>query len=155
MTILLAIVALVLHRAVPVYGECPNGFIRHDDMCYHFSHDTETWIDALVTCDKLFGAQLVEIETAKENNYLVNESSVLKAEFWIGGNDIQVEGEWKWATSGDDVTFTAWGGPPSNSHGNENCIEINTLVWNDDQCGKQQRYICEKPLNNEQIVGRK
>jgi hypothetical protein len=31
-----------------------------------------------VTCDKLFGAQLVEIETAKENNYLVNESSVLK-----------------------------------------------------------------------------
>ncbi|XP_045180015.2 C-type lectin domain family 4 member M-like isoform X2 [Mercenaria mercenaria] len=144
---------LVLASFGLVCGECLNGFLKHDDMCYHISHDTETWIDALVTCDKLYGAQLVEIETAKENDYLVNKTSGLRAKFWVGGNDLQVEGQWKWATSNEDVQFTAWGHHPSNSNRNENCMEIAGLTWNDNQCDRSQRYICEKPLNGNQIIG--
>lgn len=27
---------------------CPDGFLGHAGSCYHFSHDTETWGDAVV-----------------------------------------------------------------------------------------------------------
>jgi len=32
-----------------VIGCCPDGLIRYEESCYHFSHDTETWADAVVS----------------------------------------------------------------------------------------------------------
>lgn len=31
-----------------VVGDCPDGFVNHGESCYHFSHDMETWVDAVV-----------------------------------------------------------------------------------------------------------
>ena len=30
-------------------AECPDGFVTHGQSCYHFSHDQETWLDAVVS----------------------------------------------------------------------------------------------------------
>lgn len=143
-------------------AECTDGFIRHGDSCYHFSHDTETWMDALIACEKLYGSTLVEIENANENNFLLSEVNTLGSRYWIGGNDLRVEGEWKWQTTNNAITYATWcPGNPSNSRGDENCLEIVDCdgsgplksLWNDLQCHSFQKYICEKPANDEQIVG--
>jgi C-type mannose receptor len=78
---------------------------------------------------------------------------VLTVPYWVGGNDLQVEGEWKWFTSNEKVTYSTWHpGNPSNSGGNENCMEIldgdgsgpKKPLWNDKVCHAFQRYICQK-----------
>ena len=33
-------------------GSCPDGWQRHQGACYHFSHDTEQWMVALVSRNK-------------------------------------------------------------------------------------------------------
>lgn len=61
-----------------------------------------------------------------------------------------IEGEWVWLTSKSVVEFAKWyPGNPSNSQGNENCMELMHNVsphWNDNTCTKTQHYICEKPV---------
>lgn len=52
--------------------------------------------------------------------------------FWIGMNDIAVEGSWGW-TSGEPVTYTNWGGGEPNNYGNEDWAVMNWggAGWND------------------------
>ncbi|XP_045190982.2 perlucin-like [Mercenaria mercenaria] len=145
-----------------VAAQCPDGFVNHGNSCYHFSHDTETWLDALDACEKLYSAYLAEIEGPDENNFLTNEVNLLRSDFWIGANDMQVEGEWKWFTSKTDVKYSAWSpGNPSNSYDDENCMEFHDgdgtgplkPLWNDKTCHVFQRYICEKAKEDSEIVG--
>ncbi|XP_045190986.2 perlucin-like protein [Mercenaria mercenaria] len=154
------IIGLVFLCGKSVEGQCTDGFIKHGDSCYHFSRDTETWLDALVSCEKIYGGHLAEIEDAKENNFLINEVETLGARYWIGGNDLRVEGEWKWYTSNTDITYSTWL-PGNPSGGVEDCLEIVDSdgkgplkpAWNDLQCHSFQKYICETPINEGQIIG--
>ena len=66
-------------------------------------------------------------------------------DYWIGGNDILIEGEWRWQSNGTAINPTYWGpGEPSDTLGNEHCIEYKGTRWNDDVCNDVQKYICEK-----------
>lgn len=62
-----------------------------------------------------------------------------------------MEGEWKWWTSKEDLTYSNWiPGEPSNGAGKENCLSFKTMsngtvAWNDMQCVVAAYYICEKP----------
>ena len=54
---------------------------------------------------------------------------------WLGGNDIDVEGEWRWVTSGDLVTWTTWGDTEPNGGTSENCVILYPAGdWNDWGC---------------------
>ncbi|KAH3787767.1 perlucin-like [Dreissena polymorpha] len=134
---------------------CEDGFVKHRENCYHFSHDTETWINALTACRVIYNSQLVEIVDPGENAFLVNESTLRHMEYWIGADDLRVEGEWMWATSGDQVSNRTSGNRMfiSNSANNENCLEINAGSWNDDRCDKSQHYICQKSVQDPTVVG--
>jgi len=66
-------------------------------------------------------------------------------DYWIGGNDILVEGYWRWQSNGNRIYRTYWRSKePSNTRGKEHCIEYKGTRWNDDVCNDAQRYICEK-----------
>ncbi|VDH97392.1 Hypothetical predicted protein [Mytilus galloprovincialis] len=71
--------------------------------------------------------------------------------YWLGGTDIDNEGDWMWSTSQTEITFADWGdGQPSNSDGNEHCLQMKYeygLTWNDDPCIYTKRFICEKGNN--------
>lgn len=77
------------------------------------------------------------------------KKNLLLGQFWTGGNDIDVEGQWRWVTSGNPFTFTDWGpGEPNDTGGNEDCMLLlsNTgYTWNDLPCSTNSLYICEKP----------
>lgn len=66
--------------------------------------------------------------------------------WWIGLNDLSVEGTWEWI-DGSAVTYTEWdSGEPSNSGGGEDCVHFianQGTEWNDLGCSTSQNYVCE------------
>lgn len=71
-----------------------------------------------------------------------------EAAYWLGGNDIEMEGLFNWVKSGKYVTYTDWTpGQPDNAN-DEDCMELRGVFyyhWNDFQCNVPQRFICEAP----------
>ncbi|XP_060592383.1 CD209 antigen-like protein A [Ruditapes philippinarum] len=136
---------------------CQDGWVSHNTRCYHFSHDEESLPVAALVCQNM-GGELAEIETAEENVFLINKVKILKNYFWIGLTDIQEEGIWRWYSSKRLLTttgFSSWApGRPDNIGGKENCCQIRSDgLWGDDQCHVFKFYICEKPLENNEIIG--
>ncbi|XP_060593245.1 perlucin-like protein [Ruditapes philippinarum] len=138
---------------------CPHGWILHGKSCYHFSHDTEEWIGALAVCREL-GGQLVEIEDAAEDNFIISEARRRQNSYWIGLSDIQEEGTWVWMNSKIPLVpgdYTNWeSGQPDNDDDDENCVNLEenfNMLWNDLACHTVQNYICERLAQNLDIVG--
>ncbi|XP_052773318.1 perlucin-like protein [Mya arenaria] len=152
------VIVLVLFGVVTaaVNGDCGDGFIRYHEFCYHFSHDRETWIDAKSVCNTLLDGRLAEITDPAAYRFLAQEIVKLNTDFWIGADDILLEGEWKWVSSGDPVLNASAQNKIflSNSGGNENCLEFHhSTNWNDEACSHAQRYICQKTSEPAEIVG--
>ncbi|XP_060566251.1 perlucin-like protein [Ruditapes philippinarum] len=138
---------------------CPNGWIRHESSCYHFSHDMEPWTGADYMCNKM-GGKLVEIETAAENAVLRPIVDSMNRTYWIGLSDVQEEGVWMWMSSRTKLSttgFVSWNkGEPNNGLGNENCVTIihgTGGKWNDWHCIGETFYICEQEGETDGIVG--
>jgi hypothetical protein len=67
---------------------------------------------------------------------------------WTGGNDIEIEGQYRWSYSNTTLTFFAW-------HPNEpsptlqlaeakDCIDLlREGNWNDRPCSYRNPFICE------------
>ncbi|XP_056001033.1 perlucin-like [Ostrea edulis] len=135
---------------------CPSGFVHHGSSCYLFvMNSTSSWIGAANFC-KIRHGNLVEIESAEENNFIERELRKLplpeEKEFWIGASDRIREGEWTWFTTLSPMNFTAWQpGEPNNSDGNENCVIIYAVdfLWNNLGCARRINFICEIRLHED------
>ena len=65
--------------------------------------------------------------------------------FWTSGNDISLEGQWVWASTGYGFTFFDWhGGQPDNYGNNEDVMEFRGLAWNDVPDGMPLLPLCER-----------
>ena len=66
---------------------------------------------------------------------------------WVGGNDIDREGFWKWSDS-RPLGFTFWHSIEPNGGSSENCIHYkswnNQMKWNDVPCSHSFAFICGK-----------
>jgi hypothetical protein len=113
-----------------------------------------TWEEAQEYCVSQGGA-LVKIDNADENNevaQLVNE----EGSTWIGANDRETEGEFRW-TDGSQVTGenAHWQGGQPNDSGEEgeDCAVLHSSAdWNDVDCSltgfsddHKMTFVCEKP----------
>ena len=109
-----------------------------------------TWQQAQVDAIKR-GGHLATITTKEEQ---VAVSSIgIKKNYWIGGTDSKIEGQWEWIT-GEPFTYTNWnGGEPNNLQG-ENYLSITVqgsgYLWND--ISSPRGYILEIPNKNEPIL---
>ena len=60
--------------------------------------------------------------------------------YWIGLNDLAIEGTFRWVESHQEPSYDNWGsGQPSNTD-NQDCVVKQCLIgqhcqWNDYQCG--------------------
>lgn len=71
--------------------------------------------DAQIACQEK-GGHLVTITSKAENDFLNKQAQQHGKRFWIGGNDVTLEGEYAWIT-GEPWNFTAWKrGEPNNSN---------------------------------------
>ena len=67
---------------------------------------------------------------------------------WLGGNDIEVEGTWKWVDCSPwNLTFWA-SGEPNNYRGvPENCLTHKfDYGWNDVPCSLEYGFLCSKSI---------
>uniref|UniRef100_A0A8C1UEQ9 Zmp:0000000924 n=1 Tax=Cyprinus carpio TaxID=7962 RepID=A0A8C1UEQ9_CYPCA len=121
-----------------------NQWIFYQFSFYYMSNETKNWTESRQDCLKK-EADLIIINSSEEQNNTVNR------EFWIGVNDSDVEGRWKWV-DGSNLTSGFWASREPNGGREENCavtylIEHPTLLgWLDVKCNNAYQWICEKSI---------
>uniref|UniRef100_A0A7N6B8S6 C-type lectin domain-containing protein n=1 Tax=Anabas testudineus TaxID=64144 RepID=A0A7N6B8S6_ANATE len=133
-----------------VFGTtCPDGWTKFCCSCYFLSTESGSWTEGREDC-RTRGADLVVIDSAEEQAFL---SELIHKYTWIGLNDRDEEGTWKWV-DGTPLTVTYWASNnPNNGEGHaewgeEDCVEIfggQSSEWNDISCEASRQWICEKP----------
>jgi hypothetical protein len=70
-------------------------------------------------------------------------SSVVYEDLWLGLNDIDKDGEFRW-TDDRPVSFTLWEkGEPNNVRNSEHCVAMRWgYNWNDYQCSFKAKFVC-------------
>ncbi|XP_039890787.1 CD209 antigen-like protein C isoform X5 [Simochromis diagramma] len=119
---------------------CPSRWSMFSCSCYLLSERSGSWDEGRKDCRNK-GADLVVIESPEEQNPT-----------WIGLNDKEEEGKWKWI-DGTPLTLKYWeSNQPDNGAGDtrwgeEDCAHIRTpanTLWNDRSCGASLHWVCEK-----------
>jgi hypothetical protein len=94
-----------------------------------------TWTGAEALAQSI-GGHLASIGSFEENDFILKNFGFFDGQdrrLWIGFNDADVEGDWRWS-DGSKVTFTNWnGGEPNNANGVEHYAEMlgSNGAWND------------------------
>ncbi|CAM9106860.1 unnamed protein product, partial [Ectocarpus fasciculatus] len=126
---------------LPKLATCPSPYVFLYDGCYYLLTVYNSWAGAEAACNG-HRANLATIYSAEVNNW-ISVYYVLSSSFWIGYNDLDDEGVWRWA-DGSNGTFEMWAnGEPSNS-GEEDCARKNNggFTWNDVSCTTAMYGLC-------------
>ncbi|XP_013122862.2 CD209 antigen-like protein E [Oreochromis niloticus] len=127
---------------------CPEGWSNFNHSCYLLSESSGSWDAARKDCrDRQ--ADLVVINSPEEQTAILK---IATEEAWIGLNDKEQEGTWKWV-DGTPLTLMYWkqnqpdngGGVPK--WGEEDCVHFSgnkKQSWNDRSCSDNYKWICEK-----------
>ncbi|XP_048780984.2 perlucin-like protein [Ostrea edulis] len=166
--LLLVLVILFVDKGHTQGANCRKGWRFFQESCYYFGTQQTTWPGAESYCLSM-NSGLVEIETEAENNYLESQLKVIhnhgsdptanqnEVSYWLGGNDIEIEGVFKWVKSDLTLTFTDWNpGQPDDANG-EDCMELRGAFhyhWNDLPCNIPHHFICETPAFDSNIIGK-
>ncbi|XP_047456152.1 CD209 antigen-like protein A [Mugil cephalus] len=127
---------------------CPEGWKMFSYTCHFFSEASGSWDEGRQDCRNR-GADLVVIDSPEEQTSV---SCFIKKDTWIGLNDKEEEGTWKWI-DGTPVTLNHWDlKQPDNGNnlpelGEEDCVHLIAVEnshWNDISCSKSLPWICEK-----------
>ncbi|XP_038057878.1 perlucin-like protein [Patiria miniata] len=120
--------------AAIVSAECPGGYTQRENggNCYKVWHDFHWYRYAMSACEDE-GGWLVTIRNAEDqawvNNFYKQRQGHCHDDYWIGANDLQDEGHFRWLQDNSDVTWAVWRwGEPNDSSG-EDCVN-NNLYWN-------------------------
>ncbi|XP_047671594.1 C-type lectin domain family 4 member M-like isoform X2 [Tachysurus fulvidraco] len=127
-----------------------NNLQRDKNELQRFSKLAKSWPESRQDCSER-GAGLVIINNREEQEFLSKMRCSRKA--WIGLNDRDSEGVWKWP---DDTPLTTgyWGrGEPNKYSGDEDCVitgEMSDSIWTwaDYPCHHKFIWICEKTIFN-------
>ncbi|XP_033732139.1 perlucin-like protein [Pecten maximus] len=134
------------------FATCRNGWVTFENTCYLFSHGMSTWGEAVATCLALH-SNLAVISSADEQNFLISElyhlhgSDASTAQYWIDGTDLEVENVWKWAQTGETLSYVNWAGGEPNNAQSGNCMNLwgqGGFKMADDNCERKFFYICQK-----------
>uniref|UniRef100_A0A0B7AGC8 C-type lectin domain-containing protein n=1 Tax=Arion vulgaris TaxID=1028688 RepID=A0A0B7AGC8_9EUPU len=142
------VVLLALTVQCVVGAATPSGWKVLNGHSYGFIGDQKTWNDAQKSC-RSYGAELVEINNAEEDQFVVATLKALKqGNSWIGGAASLPGKKFEWVTSHRTVDcqrYVNWNAAePNNAGGSEWCLEIRDIGWNDHDCNTRNSFVCEK-----------
>ncbi|KAH8255342.1 hypothetical protein KR038_001376, partial [Drosophila bunnanda] len=111
-------------------------------------HEAVNWSEALATCKSLNGS-LLSLQNDEEWRAITARLNKHKS-YWLDINDLETEGDFESATSGQAAPFLKWDiAEPNNlafSINNENCVELRSQYnhyMNDINCFEENYYICQ------------
>jgi hypothetical protein len=124
---------------------------------YWFCSTLLNWQGAQQKCGRVERTALVSIEDQYENGFIYRH---IPPTSWIGGNDVSVEGTWRWATSTSNDGRTFWNGTidgasPRGVYSNWEIAEPDVLAdcatmdnldrgeWESRLCGELRGFVCE------------
>merc|ERR1712126_67042 len=162
-TTMIPVLQLLLFAVVSPVSIQDKATPHWEDVCdtsLLLSEDLKSWDDARGTCE-LFGGKLVDIRSL-EMNYCILTHAQRKghpaAWYWHSGNDINVEGVWRYNNPGDLILWTPiWWfskgtiGTPDGGR-SQNCLLVNLSnnadagKWSDYTCHTPQHYVCQRKL---------
>ncbi|XP_043213020.1 lectin BRA-3-like [Amphibalanus amphitrite] len=124
-------------------GLCPDDWLEFNGSCYYGSNSNFSWHGARQICEEMqWGAHLTSIATEDENAFINSQFGHLQP--WIGLNDMDTEGDWKWA-NGESLVYTNWdAGQPDNT--DCDCAYIWKTeggTWDDTYCNVAFHFVCE------------
>ncbi|XP_071808002.1 C-type lectin domain family 4 member M-like [Asterias amurensis] len=127
----------------------PPTWSQWQDKCYNVHDTNATWEEGKQICVEL-GRVMVVPQSEEELQHLVNMSSCQW--FWIGCNDLEVEGTW--VCHDGEGTFDEqdkrWeDGQPRSVGGNENCAAGRLSGWFDIPCDYEDpvMLMCQRPVS--------
>ncbi|XP_039455858.1 CD209 antigen-like protein E isoform X2 [Oreochromis aureus] len=130
-----------------LYKKCPAGWTRFNHSCYLLSESSASWDAARKDCRDR-GTDLVVIDSPEEQTFL---SAVTNEHTWIGLNDKEQEGTWRWV-DGTPLNLMYWAeAQPDDGGGKEDCVHVRNdkkKSWNDLSCAASLKWICEKTPNH-------
>ncbi|XP_065407849.1 pulmonary surfactant-associated protein D-like [Chrysemys picta bellii] len=90
------------------------------------------------------GGQLASPRNAAENAAIQQIVVLYNKPVFLGINDIQTEGRFKYL-NGENIVYSNWQtGEPNNDKGVEDCVEVySSGKWNDKSCGEKRLIVCE------------
>ncbi|XP_061609681.1 C-type lectin domain family 4 member E-like isoform X2 [Phyllopteryx taeniolatus] len=145
---------------------CRHGWFRHASNCYlPYREKRKNWKDAQNHCESM-NSLLVKIETDDEQAFLTDlvDDHDLQPSAWIGLNDIEVEGQFKWVDGTDLSDLTFWEPKePNNNHEvhGQDCVTIKARKkakksnkrnkkdvkwyhsWDDVICNARRYFMCK------------
>ena len=125
-------------------------WVSHDggaEYSYRKSINIDTQEKARDACRDRNDADLVSITSQDVQDFLFETFGPFEeTQVWIGANDKDNEGTWKWE-KGEDWGYTNWKDGEPNGGSSKDCVFIERDrdgVWKDDSCDKDDvhGYIC-------------
>ncbi|XP_069051998.1 CD209 antigen-like protein E [Lepisosteus oculatus] len=122
---------------------CPCDWILFSGSCYYFSKESKDWHRAQQYCVNQ-ASSLAIINNVDELKIL---SSKISSGYWVGLNDLDSEGRWKWVDRTPvDMSDKYWNAGEPNNVGEEDCGELTNGKINDRMCRSAIPWICEKSI---------
>ncbi|XP_078702848.1 uncharacterized protein LOC144928428 isoform X1 [Branchiostoma floridae x Branchiostoma belcheri] len=131
-----------------------NGDLTRDLGGYRYravTSSTRNWDQAQAWCNRN-GGHLAHIKTSAQQSLLKDMAMAHHGtNYWIGCNDRQAEGTWRWS-DGSRLSFTNWAPTqPDNADGIQDCGILyniyNYAYWDDTQCIRAYFFICQTDIN--------
>jgi len=134
---------------------CEEDWEKNGEHCYLWSTDKKNWTSAEEFCRKE-GGHLASVHSTATFDFVLEGMNRTGLEMaWLGGNDIEAEGTWKWVDCSPwNATFWARG-EPNNAGGAEHCLQyvfkhpsVSHLnhKWNDLACRHEIGFLCSKSI---------
>ncbi|XP_025098998.1 low affinity immunoglobulin epsilon Fc receptor-like isoform X3 [Pomacea canaliculata] len=136
----------VLLTIVSGSSTCPTGWQEFDNSCYVFLNETISCLSAVAFCSKE-GAELVEITSEKENNFVVKLLTTKDGlSAWLGVNDIIQDGQWVYFSSQSPLSYNNFypNRPKSKRLSSKGCaLLLANGMWLEMFCRLTFNAICE------------
>ena len=124
-------------KNVPKFSVCRGQWTALGNRCYLFLEGEMNWHMAKAACKERSG-YLVEVDSHDENILLVAEKKRRNLRhLWIGLNDVDDEGVWRWSQYRRQAVFTAFGynGPNTDRYQQKHCVALNSQhEWENLNC---------------------
>jgi hypothetical protein len=128
-----------------------TGLIQNPDNGHWYQRfdNIMTWHEAKAHCENI-GGHLATITSQDENDFVYANLVIPTDDYWLGGTDEVVEGDWRWIT-GETWDYTNWAlGQPDDAHGGQDYLLFWSMFpnsWDDagcpGTCSYEFSFICE------------